>query len=52
MARFVSQYLAPEMSEDWVIEDMVQEIFMQYDTNMSGALDKRETKKLMNDIYA
>jgi hypothetical protein len=52
MARFVGQYMAPEMSDEWVIEDMVQEIFAQYDTNGSGVLDKRETKKLVNDILS
>ena len=52
MARFVGQYMAPEMSDEWVIEDMVREIFAQYDTNGSGVLDKRETKKLVNDILS
>ena len=44
--------MAPEMSDEWVIEDMVREIFAQYDTNGSGVLDKRETKKLVNDILS
>ena len=38
--------------EDELINEMVQEIFMQYDTNDSGYLEKREAFRLVNDVLA
>ena len=52
MARFVVMFMNPKISQDDMINDMVLKIFQKYDTDMSGALNRRETLKVVNDIYA
>jgi len=55
MAKFVSNFLQPVVSkinDENLINDMVQKIFMKYDVNRSGYLEKRETLRLVDDLLA
>jgi hypothetical protein len=47
MARFANLFLA---EKDDPISDLIDKIFATYDTDMSGALNRRETLKLVNNI--
>jgi Ca2+-binding EF-hand superfamily protein len=51
MSRFVKGYMTPP-TEDEIFENMITEIFYQYDTDGSGYLDKKEVLKLLNDVLA
>lgn len=52
MARFISQFYKPMTQEDDIIHDLVQDIFLKYDTNRSGYLEKREALRLVDDVLA
>lgn len=49
MARFVRKFLSVEQDE---IAIMVNKIFMKFDANGNGNLDKRETFRLLDEILA
>ena len=49
MAKFVRKFLNSEQDE---IEEMVHKIFMKFDANGNGFLDKRETYRLLDQILA
>jgi Ca2+-binding EF-hand superfamily protein len=51
MARFVRNYMTPP-TEDEIFDNMVKEIFYQYDTNSCGYLDKKEVLRLFKDVLA
>ena len=51
MAQFVKMFMAP-VEENDLVNEMVQEIFAQYDTDGSGTLERRETISLVNDVLA
>lgn len=52
MARFVVMFMSPKISQDDMINEMVIKLFQKYDTDRSGALNRRETLRVVNDIYA
>lgn len=52
MAIFLMNFLQPKISSDQIIDDMVFSIFAKYDTDRSGALNRRETLRLVNDLRA
>ena len=49
MAIFVQMALSTPVDP---ISDMIHQIFMKYDIDNNGFLDKRETLKLLNDLLA
>lgn len=50
MAKFVRLFLKDD--QDRMIEDVVKNLFLKFDTNRSGFLEKRETLKLLDEILA
>jgi Ca2+-binding EF-hand superfamily protein len=50
MARFVKRFL--EDDKQALIEETVKKIFLKYDTNRSGFLEKRETLQLLDEVLA
>lgn len=53
MARFMANFYKPVTQNDNdLIQDLVQDIFIKYDTNRSGYLEKRETLRLVDDVLA
>ena len=49
MARFVRNYMNPSKNVDQ-IEEMTIELFMKYDVNRSGFLDKREALVMLDEL--
>jgi hypothetical protein len=52
MTRFVVKFMTPQYTQEEIISETVQKLFVKYDVDRSGALNRRETLKLINDIYA
>ena len=52
MARFVVMFMTPKITQEDMINEMVIKLYQKYDTDRSGALNRRETFRLVNDIYA
>ena len=50
MAQFVLKFLAPQMSNEDFIREMVETIFAKYDTNNNRYLQKNEVLKLLDEI--
>ena len=48
MARFVKLFLKED--KDRMIEDVVKNLFLKFDVDRSGFLEKRETLKLLDEI--
>mgnify|MGYP000923921604 CR=1 FL=1 len=49
MARFVRNYMNPSKNVDQ-IEEMTIKLFMKYDVNRSGFLDKREALVMLDEL--
>jgi Ca2+-binding EF-hand superfamily protein len=49
MARFVRNYMNPSKIVDQ-IEEMTIKLFMKYDVNRSGFLDKREALVMLDEL--
>lgn len=52
MARFVFLFMNPKITEEDAIKQLISSIFEKYDLDRSGSLNRKETLKLVNDIYA
>lgn len=56
MARFVYNFYKPQVpalaGSDDMVAEMVDNIFLKYDTNRSGYLEKRECLRLVDDILS
>ena len=50
MARFIKLFLKDDT--DIMIDDIVKKLFLKFDTDRSGFLEKRETLKLLDEILA
>lgn len=51
MAQFVKLFMVPfEETNDDILIDLVDQIFIQYDKNNSGQLDRYESYRLINDV--
>lgn len=50
MSRFVKLFMKDD--KDRMIDDVVKNLFLKFDTNRSGFLEKRETLKLLDEILA
>jgi Ca2+-binding EF-hand superfamily protein len=51
MAPFIRNFMEKKQVQE-IADQMVNSIFMKYDTNNSGNLDRRETLKLVNDYLS
>ena len=54
MAQFVQLFMMPNFSvdetQDEILINLVDQIFIQYDKDNSGQLDRYESYKLINDV--
>lgn len=52
MAQFVLKFMAPQVSHDDFIKDMVENIFVKYDSDNNRFLEKNEVLKLLDEILS
>lgn len=52
MFKFVTQFLNMPITKEQAIADTVNNIWREYDKDLSGYLNRRETLKFLNDILA
>ena len=50
MAQFVKLFIVPNSDKSDILSEMVDQIFIQYDKDNSGYLDRCESYKLINDV--